>query len=188
MSFRKQSQVWGWSLAMLLCIATPVLGQTVNATVPQTLYHFNDDTEITVDVLLSGTDLVAGVDLVLSYPTDRFLGVPTWENGDLFGLVSANAEGTPGEVLVAAAAAEALGVAEGTLVTLTFQVPCEGNDIQGGVDLTFSFAEFLAWDETSLSLPADAPDATVTLECEPVAVDALSFGMIKAFFGASDGR
>jgi hypothetical protein len=173
---------------MLLVAAGPAVGQTVSVTVPPTLYEFSTDAEIAVEVQLDGAGPLAGVDLVMTYPADRFLAVPTWENGDLFGLVSVNAESMPGQVVVAAAAAEALGVSQGTLVTLTFLVPCEGNDVEGGVDLTFSFAEFRPWDESAQALTASAPDATVTLSCTPVATGAVSFGMVKAFFDSNEGR
>jgi hypothetical protein len=186
--FTQGNHRWGRNpVALLLGISVLAFAvgaqaqSDVTVTVTAQSFRFQDDTDITVEVALDNLQDVAGVELTLEYPVERFLGEPTWDAGDLAWNVEAN-PATPGEVAIATASAVGLGVDGGVLMTLTFPVPCDGNDVEGGQDLTFTFSGFQAFDENAQPLTATALDGTIHLTCGPVAAVPSSFGTLKAHY------
>ena len=159
----------------------PVTIQIVEET-----FHYSGDSEIVVQILLTGAAGAAGIDFTLEYPEDRVSSLPEYGNGDLFTWTQANTA-IPGRVLFAAAGAQGLVTPEGVLCTLTFQVPCQGNaqEYPDGRPMGLQFTEFLVFDEASVAMDGLSVDGNITLNCDQVANDATSFGCLKSLFGAS---
>ncbi len=176
----------GLALLTILSATTATLShaQVAISIADQTVEFSAESQTVIVDVVLANAAPLAGIDLVIGYSADDFLSAPTWENGDLFGLLDANPEFAAGQVKVAAASGSAIGTAEGVLVRLTFEVPCAGNAqaFPAGRELSFTISDSHLFDETLANLALDVTLGTLTVNCTATATENVSLGVLKAFF------
>ncbi len=192
-------------LLILACawggLVVPAAAQVVVRVVDQSL-SFAQDTTVTVEIALENADAVAGLDLLLDYPSDLLaVDFPnpstTNDDGDLFSSVTVNHDdqrvslpaGTR-RIAAAAASATALGVAGGVFVRIDFPVRCQGyaQDYPAGRDVVLRLAQARAFDVTGAALAVQTVDGTLSLDCTALAVDdPASFGTLKSLFGDADG-
>lgn len=179
----------------------------VTLTVVGQSLEFQDDTTLAVDVEVTGTVALAGLEFVVSYPEELLPAVTDAPGtGTLWGSVEVNydfadADLTPpaGRRYAAVIAASATNVAstDGTVVTLEFPVTCAGNaqNFPTGREITISV---VATDATTVVPDADGDgfddlasavvateDGTINLNCTTVSGDAQSFGTLKSVFGTT---
>lgn len=175
-----------------------VVGQT---------FEFEEDTTLAVDVEVTGTVALAGLDFVLSYPEELLPSeTDASGTGTLWSSVVVNydrddAEFTPPAgrryVAVGAASGTNVGSTDGTVVTLSFPVSCVGNaqNFPTGREITISVVAVNATtvvpdtDGDGIDDQADVTvateDGTITLNCTSVSSDVQSFGTLKSVFGHS---
>jgi hypothetical protein len=177
-------------LALLAGSTGSALGATVS--IPAQNFDFSGDTTIDVTVRLDDASGVAGVDFVVQYTLSDFAADSEVASapGDLLSLVEVNPDyatdtgaGTR-QIKVAAASAQGLGVAGGTLVTLSFDVTCLGNAqaYPTGRVVSLSVLDVHAFDELGDPVAATGQDGQLTLHCTDVPVDGTSLSTLKYLY------
>ena len=168
-------------------------------------FEISANSQLQVEVVIEDAAAVAGLEFSLVYPGNVLAVVDptTHSTGDFLGTPTVNHDADPAglpsgmrRINVALAAAEASGVAGGTVITVGFPLRCaefagawpEGRDV--GIQLL----DTVAWGIGPGGLPetiAITPvDGSFLINCTTVPVERIGLSTLKARFSASgeDGR
>lgn len=166
-------------------------------------FEITGNSELQVIVVVEDAALVSGLEFSLIYPGDvlAVLDPTTHSAGDFLASPVVNHDGDPAGLLpgmrrinVALAAAEASGVATGTVLTIEFPLRCGAfsGDWPDGREVAIQVLDLVAWGIGAGGLPetiAITPvDGSFLINCTTVPVAGTGLSTLKARFSPPRGE